>query len=106
MEAIGIKTIKTALIIVLLSVMLLPVSSQEPVPFEANQPTVFNPAPPSTSNTEVATFNGSGPHRAPPPGGGNGLGIGAPVRDIFWLLPILAILYGVITGAKRRKENQ
>ena len=104
MEAIGIKTIKTALTIVLLSVMLLPVSSQELVPFDANQSEVFDSSPPSSSNSEV-TFNGSGPHRAPPPQGGSGLGLGgAPVRDIFWLLPVLAISYGVRMGVKRRKE--
>ena len=96
MEAIGIKTIKTVLTAILLSVMLLPMSSQEVIPFEAKQPEAFNPAPPSTSNTEVATFNSSGPNRATPPGGGSALGIAAPVRDVFWLLPVLAILYGLI----------
>ena len=105
MEAIGIKTIKAALTIVLLSVMLLPVSSQELVPFDANQSEVFDSAPPSSSNSEV-TFNSSGPHRAPPPQGGSGLGLGGvPVRGVFWLLPALAILYAVRTGVKRRREE-
>ena len=105
MEAIGIKTIKTFLTVILLSVMLLPVSSQEIIPFEEKQAEAFSPAPPSSSNTDVATFNGSGPHRAAPPGGGNGLGIGAPVREVFWLLPVLAILYGVIRANRRRNEQ-
>ena len=105
MKVIRLKTIKIALTVILLLVMLLPVSSQELVPFDANQSEVFDSAPPSNSNTELATFSGSGPHRAPPPQGGSGLGLGgAPVRDIFWLLPVLAISYGVRMGVKRRKE--
>ena len=103
MEAIGIKIIKTALTIAVLSVMLLSVSSQELVPFETKQSEVFDSTPPSSSNSEV-TFNGSGPHRAPPPQGGSGLGLGGvPVRGVFWLLPVLAISYAVRTGVKRRK---
>ena len=102
METIGIKTIKIALTIVLLSVMLFPVSSQELPPFNGNQTEMFDSAPPSSSNSDV-TFNGSGPHRAPPPQGGSALGM-SPVRDVFLLLPILAILYGIIVGAKRRKR--
>ena len=105
MKAIRIKTIRTVLTAILLSVMLLPASSQEIIPFEEKQSgqQVFESAIPSSSNPDVATINKSGPNRAAPPGGGNGLGI-TPVRDVFWLLPILAILYGIIRANRRRGE--
>ena len=109
MKYIGIKKIKTVLANTLLAGILFFVgimlaSSQEIVPFEAKQPEVFDSATPSSFNKEVATFNGSGPNRAAPPGGGNGLGI-TPVRDAFWLFPLLAILYGAITTINRRREE-
>ena len=86
--------IKTGIYILLLVLWLSPLYGQE----IERQP--FNSPTPVTIQHELKAPGVGGPD-IPPPTEEDKVG-GVPVKDTFWLFPLLAASYGLYTGRKKR----